>query len=117
MKQIKGRNGGTLKVMEKGETINPNGRPRNLPGLDKLLSECMGEDGSEAKAIIKALIARAKKGDVRAAEIILDRMYGKAKQGLDIAGMLTVQGSGFDYTSLSDEDLSRVTSIINKYKK
>ena len=30
MRQIKGKNGGTLCVLEKGETKNPNGRPRMI---------------------------------------------------------------------------------------
>ena len=35
MKEIKGRNGGTLKVPEKGETANPNGRPKKFTTLMK----------------------------------------------------------------------------------
>lgn len=72
--------------MKKGETLNPNGRPRKLPELDKLLADVMGEekDGlSAAEAILKALRAKATKGDIRAAELLLDRAYGKAKQTID----------------------------------
>jgi len=71
---------------KKGQTGNPNGRPRKLPELDKLLAEVMGEekDGlSAAEAILKALRAKATKGDIRAAEVLLDRAYGKAKQTID----------------------------------
>jgi hypothetical protein len=72
--------------MKKGETLNPNGRPRKLPELDKLLADVMGEekDGlTAAEAILKALRAKATKGDIRAAEVLLDRAYGKAKQTID----------------------------------
>ena len=72
--------------MKKGETLNPNGRPRKLPELDKLLADVLGEekDGITAgEAILKALRAKATKGDVRAAEVLLDRAYGKAKQTMD----------------------------------
>jgi hypothetical protein len=75
-----------LKHFKKGETGNPNGRPRKLPELDKLLADVMGEekDGlSAAEAILKALRAKATKGDIRAAEVLLDRAYGKAKQTID----------------------------------
>jgi hypothetical protein len=68
---------------KKGQTGNPNGRPRKLPELDKLLADVLGEekDGITAgEAILKALRAKATKGDVRAAEVLLDRAYGKAKQ-------------------------------------
>jgi hypothetical protein len=71
---------------KKGQTGNPNGRPRKLPELDKLLADVMGEekDGlSAAEAILKALRAKATKGDIRAAEVLLDRAYGKAKQTID----------------------------------
>jgi hypothetical protein len=74
------------KKMKKGETLNPNGRPRKLPELDKLLADVMGEekDGlTAAVAILKALRAKATKGDIRAAEVLLDRAYGKAKQTID----------------------------------
>jgi hypothetical protein len=74
--------------MKKGETLNPNGRPKKLPELDKLLADVLGEekDGITAgEAILKALRAKASKGDVRAAEVLLDRAYGKAKQTMDVS--------------------------------
>lgn len=70
----------------KGQSGNPNGRPRKLPELDKLLADVLGEekDGvSAAEVILKALRLKASKGDVRAAEIILDRAYGKSRQVID----------------------------------
>ncbi len=74
-----GRNGGKLKTG--GD--NGGGRPRKLPALDKLMADVLGEekDGITAgEAILKALRAKATKGDVRAAEVLLDRAYGKPKQ-------------------------------------
>jgi hypothetical protein len=71
---------------KKGQSGNPKGRPKKIPDLDKLLADVLGEekDGVEAaKAILMALRAKATKGDVRAAEVLLDRAYGKAKQFLD----------------------------------
>ena len=75
-----------LKHFKKGESGNPNGRPRKLPALDKLMADVLGEekDGITAgEAILKALRAKATKGDVRAAEVLLDRAYGKPKQTTD----------------------------------
>jgi hypothetical protein len=74
-----GRNGGKL---NSGNTKNV-GRKRELPELSKLLADVLGEekDGITAgEAILKALRAKATKGDVRAAEVLLDRAYGKPKQ-------------------------------------
>lgn len=71
---------------KKGETGNPNGRPRKLPSIDKLLIEVLGDeddDNSEAYAILRALATKAKKGDTKAAEILLDRAFGKAKQTIE----------------------------------
>lgn len=74
-----GRNGGKLKSGNDGR----GGRPKKLPQLDVLLDSVLGEskDGvTAAEAILKALRAKATKGDVRAAEVLLDRAYGKAMQ-------------------------------------
>lgn len=78
---------------KKGKTGNPNGRPKKLPELDKLLADVLGEekDGiTAAEAILKALRSKATKGDIRAAEVLLDRGWGKAKQSIDIEA--TVSG-------------------------
>lgn len=80
MRKIAGRNGGTLHVPEKGETANRNGRPKKLPDLQIILAEVLGEekDGkTAAQAILMALRAKAAKGDVRAAQLLLERGYGK----------------------------------------
>lgn len=67
-----------------GQSGNPKGRPKKLPEIDELMFEVLGnEDGTEAKEILNALVTKAKKGDVRAAEVLLDRAYGKAKQILN----------------------------------
>jgi len=79
------------KPFKKGQSGNPNGRPKKLPELDKLLADVLGEekDGvTAAEAILKALRAKAAKGDIRAAEVLLDRGWGKAKQALEHSGTL-----------------------------
>jgi hypothetical protein len=83
------------KPFKKGESGNPNGRPRKLPELDKLLADVLGEekDGvSAAEAILKALRLKASKGDVRAIEVMLDRAYGKPKQTIsaDVTQSITI---------------------------
>ena len=65
-----------LKPFKKGQSGNPNGRPRIIPELNKLLSEINEED---YQAVINKLVDKAKKGDTRAAEVLLDRAYGKSK--------------------------------------
>ncbi len=78
-----------LKPFKKGKDDRRNlkGRPTKLPELDKLLIDVLGEekDGIEAaKAVLMALRNKAIRGDVRAAEVLLERAYGKTKQNLDL---------------------------------
>ena len=77
------------KPFKKGQSGNPNGRPKKIPELRELLANVLGDekDGkSAAEAILMALRNKAIKGDVRAAELLLDRAYGKAKQDFEISG-------------------------------
>lgn len=74
------------KPFKKGQSGNPNGRPKKLPELDKLLADVLGEekDGiTAAEAILKKLRQMAAHGNLRAAEILLDRGYGKPRQSVD----------------------------------
>jgi hypothetical protein len=76
----------------KGQSGNPNGKPKKLPQLDCLLADILSEekDGIEAaKAILMALRAKATKGDVKAAEMLLDRAYGKTRQNINIDGSMS----------------------------
>lgn len=71
---------------KKGVSGNPNGRPKRLPKLDDLLSDILGgeqDEDSEAHAILTRLVKDAKSGNTKAAEILLDRAYGKAQQSID----------------------------------
>jgi hypothetical protein len=78
---------------KKGQSGNPKGRPK-LPDLKELLAKVLGnaDNGTtSAEAILSALEQRARRGDVRAAELLLDRAYGKPKQDVDLSGsMVTV---------------------------
>ena len=74
---------------KKGQSGNPKGRPRKLPELDALLAEVLGEekDGmTAAEAILKRLLQEAAKGNLRAAEILLNRAYGMPRQRLEHTG-------------------------------
>lgn len=80
------------KPFKKGQSGNPKGKPRKIPELKILLADVLSEekDGIEAaKAILMALRAKATKGDVRAAEVLLDRAYGKSKETIQHSGEIT----------------------------
>ncbi len=70
--------------------INKKGRPTKLPHLEALLANVLGEekDGkTAAEAILMALRGKATRGDVRAAEVLLDRAYGKVKQDIGLGNI------------------------------
>jgi hypothetical protein len=81
------------KPFSKENQPEKNGRPKKLPPLDILMGKLLGEDEESGickmDSILNALYEKALKGDVKAAEILLDRGYGKAKQIIDIDTKIT----------------------------
>ena len=78
-KYMPGKNGGKLKV---GNNINNIGRPPILPDIKKAIALVLGKEVEDDKTKLDALFERlyqlALNGDTRAAQILLDRGYGKA---------------------------------------
>ena len=78
-----------LKPFKKGQSGNPKGRKPKLPELDILMADILGEEKNgktTAQAILAALVRKAKRGDIRAAEVLLNRGYGLPKQPHEISG-------------------------------
>lgn len=76
-----------LKPFKKGhdDRRNLEGRPRALPELKDVVDDLLGsENGEVSKAairdVLEAQLKKAKKGDPRAAEIVLGYAYGKPPQ-------------------------------------
>lgn len=73
------------KPFPKGVSGNPKGRPK-LPDIRAALAKILADekDGYTAlEATLMALRAKAVRGDIRAAEVLLDRAFGKSKQAID----------------------------------
>jgi hypothetical protein len=71
---------------KKGQTGNPKGRPK-LPDLREVLAKVLADEQNGMTALeatLKALRAKAIRGDIRAAEVLLDRAFGKSVQVADI---------------------------------
>lgn len=65
---------------------NRKGRPAKIPALDTLLAEVLSHEKNGetvARLILQALAIKACIGDVIAAEVLLERGYGKVKQEFD----------------------------------
>ena len=90
---------------KKGEVRNPNGKPKGVQNsktrllrllelVTKVRNPVTGEeeDFSIAEQLDMQIIAKARKGDLKAYEIILDRLEGKPKQSteLEVSGGLNI---------------------------
>ena len=74
-----------FKPFKKGQSGNPNGRPKKLPHLEELLKEVLGEEKNNItlmQAIIMKIANKAVSGDINAAKILLEYAYGKAKESV-----------------------------------
>jgi hypothetical protein len=82
---------------KKGEVRNPNGRPKGVPNTATRLKRLLEleqeitnpvngqkEMFSVAEQMDLAMINRARKGDVRAYQALVDRLEGKPKQSVDM---------------------------------
>jgi Family of unknown function (DUF5681) len=96
------RGGVTGKGFEPGRSGNPGGRPKGTL-LDRALVELLQADGGRhSRAIAEKLIAKAQRGDVKAARLIAERTEGRPKQKIDMN--MGIDGS-LDLSLLSDSEL------------
>lgn len=75
-----------LRPWRKGQSGNPKGRPA-LPDIREALAEVLAEpvEGMPSLyAVLRALRDRAVQGDVRAAEVLFDRAFGKPTLHTDV---------------------------------
>ena len=90
---------------KKGEIRNPNGKPKGVQNsktrllrllelVTKVRNPVTGEEEefSIAEQLDMQIIAKARKGDLKAYEIILDRLEGKPKQSteVEVSGGMTI---------------------------
>jgi hypothetical protein len=98
----------------KDERRNYKGRPK-LPDLKAAMAAVLAEekDGMTAlDAVLKALRAKATKGDVRAAQELLDRAFGRAKQSIDH----TTAGEAIKptFNVLTSEAVKEINKLYNE---
>ncbi len=100
------------------ENINRKGRPKKLPKLEALIAEVLSEEKngvSGIKAIIMAMSAKAiNNKDPRAAELILERYYGKVKQVIQT--LEPVETPDIDFTKLTPEERKIFMALKEKAK-
>jgi hypothetical protein len=69
------------------------------------------EDGlTNGEQIIRALVQKAKEGDMKAIEMVLDRMGGKPLQAVEV-------GTEYSFNFLSEAERTRITESVQKIKR
>ena len=115
----KGKSGNNKSKFKDGQSGNPAGRPKKLPEINSLLADVLGEekDGiTAADAILKKLRQMATQGNLRAAEILLDRAYGKPKQAVEHSGKDGGPIQTFDVSRLSAAEADAMLALMDKAK-
>ena len=90
---MEGKNGGTLKPFEQGESGNPNGRPKGSKNRSTIAKKWLEvnqslknpltnetETMSQEDLMTLALIKKAREGDVNAYKALMDSGYGAPVQ-------------------------------------
>jgi hypothetical protein len=70
--------------LKKGSVLNPSGRPKGTG--EKLEAMLAAATPNDAAAIMRRMVRLARSGDTRAAEFVMDRLFGKAAQALNLGG-------------------------------
>jgi hypothetical protein len=109
---MEGKNGGTLKPFEKGESGNPNGRPKGaknrstiakywLEVNQKLKNPLTNQEEtmSQEDLMTLALIKKAREGDVHAYKALMDSGYGSPVQ------VVEQTQTNFDLSVLSTDEI------------
>ena len=98
-------------LWRKGQSGNPAGKPKGTLHFKTLFLRAIEEIGAQTSSgekikwdavIVRKLLKMASDGNIRAIEVILDRVDGKPAQSLDV----TTQGDKINFTrELSDAEL------------
>lgn len=100
------------KRFKPGQSGNPKGRLKGIPELRTILIEEFGSvEGMKSKLnnVFAALYKRSLRGDPKAAQLLIDRVWGKAPDKIEFSK------AGFDFTLMSDDDLQVVLKLMEKY--
>jgi HPt (histidine-containing phosphotransfer) domain-containing protein len=93
-----------LRPWQKGVSGNPGGRPKKKL-IDQALEELLLSNDSElAVAIAKKLLVRAKSGEVKAIQLVAERVEGKAKAKMEVSGP---DGGELRLSNMTDDQIDQ----------
>jgi len=101
---------------KKGQSGNPKGRPKNLPDLKELLCDILNKESDDGRTSAEIILDKIRKlaegGNLKAAEMLMDRSYGKVKQDVDIVSKGEQVGQVLDWdkvpTTIIDEIIRHI---------
>jgi hypothetical protein len=83
---------------------NPRGRPKKRL-IDEALEDLLANNDAEAaRDVAAALVKRARKGDVRAIQLIAERTQGKPMRAVEISGP---EGGALEIERMTADELDR----------
>jgi hypothetical protein len=99
-----------LKPWKPGQSGNLRGRPKKRL-LDDALEDLLASNDAEvARDVAAALVKRARKGDVRAIQLIAERTQGKPMRAVEISGP---DGGALEIDHMTDEQLDqRINELL-----
>jgi hypothetical protein len=103
-----------LKQWKPGQSGNPGGRPKRRL-IDEALEELLLENNSGlALSIAKRLLRRANAGEVKAIQLVAERVQGKPKRQLELSGP---DGEPLNIQNMTNEELDqRIAELMEKLK-
>jgi hypothetical protein len=110
------------KPFKKGQSGNPNGRPKSaLKDIKVVLQDLLGQEKNGAQLIdglMTVVVNKALKGDLKAVEMLLGYTYGKATQRTEITG---AEGEPIeikhDLSKLNIDELKQLKEITSKLER
>lgn len=94
-----------------GQSGNPAGKPKGARHFSTLIKEAITKVANDTGTsddvlIIQALVAKAKDGDLKAVDMVLDRVDGKAEQTINLDADVTVNDG------LTDEQKEALLNLL-----
>lgn len=86
-----------------GSILNPKGKPRGVKHLSSILQEKI-INTADGEVILNKVIEMAKAGDMRAIELVWERLEGKSNQPIEHSSTVTYE--------LTDEEKERLLKLI-----
>ena len=93
-----------MKPWKPGQSGNPGGRPRRRL-IDQVLEErLLNKDSALATAIANRLLDRARRGELKAIQLVAERTQGKPRRQMELSGP---DGGPLDIQNMTEAELTQ----------